>query len=252
MKNIKLLSITWSFEEKSDYESSILYRSFIKKNKKENFINIHFNRNNFTNEEKDFQVKYGFQYEYILYKIYLLIDEIKKIESEYIIYSDTTDVACLEDIELINFPLIDSVIFSKEIHRYPNSESVTNWSPSHMYNEFDESQKNYLNSGIFFTKKTTFLELLNECVNNVLKLNYTNFGGDQGVYTYFYINLNKNNLIRLDSENEFFLSTYLLPINNYEKKDDLIYSTINNKCVYFVHDNGWNYGSPKFINYFNL
>ena len=98
MKNIKLLSITWSYEDTSDFDTSFLYKSFLKKNKIDNFINIHFNRNNFKLEEEEFQKKYGFQYEYILYKIYLLVNELKKLDSEYIIYCDTNDVVCLEDI----------------------------------------------------------------------------------------------------------------------------------------------------------
>ena len=252
MKNIKLLSITWSYEDKSDYKSSILYKSFVKTNLEKNFINIHFNRNNFKTLEDEFNIKYGFQYEYILYKIQLLIDQIKKVESEYIIYCDTNDVVCLENIELIDFPLDDSFIFSKEIHRYPNGESVSNWIPTSIYNDIDQNNKNFLNSGIFFTKKEIFLGLLERCIKEVLPLNYTNFGGDQGVYTYFYLNLNQDNLVKLDYNNDFFLSTYLLSPYNYEKKGSLIHSKFNSKPVYFVHDNGWNYGSPKFINHFKL
>jgi len=58
-------------------------------------------------------------------------------------------------------------------------------------------------------------------------------------------------LIKID-ETKYFLSTYLKSPNDFRKDDIGVYSLKTNSYPIFIHDNGWNYGSPKFINHFNL
>lgn len=242
---INLLSITWSYDSVYDYKNSFLYRSFIKHNLEYNFINIHFNRNLYLSLEEEFKYKFGYQYEYILYKIFLLKSKLKEINSKYIVYADTNDIACLGSIsDLKKSCNPDNIIFSSEIHKYP---SETSWNT---YSEENKNEKNFLNSGLFIGSVETLERLIDQCINNILSLEYKDFGGDQGVYTYYYIHVNKN--IILDKNSKFFLNTYLKSPNSFEYSNNRIINKTNKSIPLFIHDNGWNYGSPKFIESFNL
>jgi hypothetical protein len=50
----------------------------------------------------------------------------------------------------------------------------------------------------------------------------------------------------------YFLSTYSDSPSNYIFMDGKLKNLLSNQTPIFIHDNGWNYGSPKFINHFNL
>lgn len=242
---IKLISITWSYEDLSFYRNSFLYNSFIRYNNPKKFINIHFNRNNYLELEKQKQTLFDYQYEYIIYKIILLKEKIKNIEADYLIYADDTDVVCLSEIdEILNFLSDDSVIFSAESHQYPRLNAEWNTYP--VYN-----QKNnlYLNSGLYAGTKKNIIKMIDQTFN-VLNLHYKNFGGDQGVYTHLYLNDQSN--IKLDVNNSVFLSTYLKSTYNFIYQNNRLIDNIHNTTPLFVHDNGWNYGSPRFIESFNL
>lgn len=244
---IKLLSTTWSYEELFDYKNSFLYKTFIKHNSSNNFINIHFNRNLYLELEKEFQNKFGYQYEYILYKIFLLKSKLSEINSQYIIFSDINDVACLgsiDDLEEAKFS--DSIIFSSEIHQYPPE---TQWNT---YPEENKKAQIFLNSGLFVGSISNIDRLMAECIDRVLSLEHKNFGGDQGIYTYAYIHQNSNKNIVLDQNSEFFLSTYLRSTNCFDYQNNRIINKNNNYSPLFIHDNGWHYGSPRFIEKFNL
>jgi len=246
---IKLLSVTWSYSNDYDYTNTFLYKSFIKYNNKNNFINIHFNRNLYFNLEKQFENKFGYQYEYILYKIFLLKLKLQQINSKYIIFSDTNDVACLgsiKDLEMQESKFLHDIIFSSEIHQYP-SEAIWN-----VYPEENKKTKTFLNSGLFIGSVSNIEAFITKCIDQVLPLEYKNFGGDQGVYTYAYIHQNLNNNIVLDQNSEFFLSTYLKSTNCFYYQNNRIINKNNDYSPLFIHDNGWNYGSPKFIEKFNL
>lgn len=253
MNKIKLICVTWSESDFFDYKSTILYKTFIKNNSDSDFYNIHFNRNNYRDLEVIFNNKFGYQYEFILYRIYLLKQELEKLNFEYIIFSDTNDVVCLDNIQKIN-TISNKILFSSECHRYPNEDNIKNWLPSYMYPEVNSSNKNFLNAGLSFGNTKNYIRLFNSCINNVLDKEYKNFGGDQGVFTYYYINNNDKNeeLIELDETQSLFLSTYSRSYNSFSIIENKLCSLVYNTFPSFIHDNGWNYGSPKFINHFNL
>lgn len=242
---IKLLSITWSYDAIYNYKNTFLYRSFIKHNLDHDFVNIHFNRNNYLEIENKQQLSFDYQYEYILYKIILLKEKIKDIKSDYIIYADSNDVVCLSNIEEILHSLReDTILFSCEYHQYP--------SPNSIWNEYPLNNKNnnlFLNSGLYVGTKKNIMRMIDEAMD-VLSLEYKNFGGDQGVYTYMYINKNLN--IKLDINNSIFLSTYLRSNHDFAYQNNRLIDKNNNTFPLFIHDNGWNYGSPKFIEKFHL
>jgi hypothetical protein len=244
---MKLISITWSYEQEFNYKDTILYKSFIKNNIDDDFINIHFNRNDYLELESVFEKDYGFQFEFILYKIFLFKDKLKSINDDVILYCDTNDVVCLDKIQNIEYK--DNIMFSSERNKYPSNSS--SWKPISSYSERNLSNNVYLNSGLIISKKELYLELLENCINNVLPLKYKNFGGDQGIYTYYYIN-NLSPKIFLDEISQYFVSTYLTSKDWFSKENDKIRYKINNTTPIFIHDNGWNYGSPRIIEGFNL
>jgi len=245
---MKVLLITWSYDDNYPVLDSLIYKSLNKLNLTDRIVHIHYNRNNYNDLESIFRDRFQTQYEYILYKIFLLRDKISKINFDKFIYCDTNDVVCVKSFDELE--TIDETIFSNEIHRYPNN--TNNWFPINDYSLNDLSSYNFLNSGVFVSNKKDYLLLLEELINNVIILDYKNFGGDQGVFTYHYIN-NLNPKIKLDNDCRFFLSTYLRDKNDFELTDK---KTIKHKYKltepFFIHDNGLNYGSPKFIEFFNL
>jgi hypothetical protein len=248
---IKLLLVTWSYEDYYDLKNTFIYKSFIINNSENLIHHVHFNRNNYQELEKEFNLKFGFQYEYILYKIFLLKKKITDIESEYLIYSDTNDVVCLGNIQEINLDVINKVIFSSESHMYPSQNELIKWGSTKQYPEEDIKNKKFLNSGLYIGKKENIINMMSFCINEVLPLEYKNFGGDQGIYIYTHLN-NYDLFIELDDNFNMFLSTYLRSENDFIKENNKLKNRVKSTYPLFVHDNGWNYGSPRFIEKFNL
>lgn len=244
---MKLISITWSYDHHFDYKNTILYKSFIKHNNEDDFINIHFNRNNYIDLENEFENYYGYQFEFILYKIKLFKDKLKDIDDNLIVYCDTNDVVCLDNIN--NLKYNSGIIFSSEKNKYPSDNS--SWSPLSSYPERNITNNLYLNSGLIVTTKELYLKLLENTIEIVLPLKYKNFGGDQGVYTYYFIN-NLSPKIILDETCQHFLSTYLTSRSWFENENGRLIHKLTNTKPMFVHDNGWNYGSPRIIEGLNL
>lgn len=244
---MKLLSITWSESDEYDYTSSFLYKSFVKTNNKESFINIHFNRSKYKLLENAFHDMYGYQSEHILYKIFLLREKLNENDSiDSFIYADTNDVVVLDDIQKI--PEIKNIIFSAEKHQYPKN---TEWLAEKNYPKENIINNFFLNSGLFLTNKQFYIEFLNKCVSNILPRHFKDYGGDQGIFTYYFINHNLNE-VELDISTKYFLSTYLRSNAHFKLENNKLINLENNSTPLFIHDNGWNYGSPKFIEKFNL
>jgi hypothetical protein len=230
---VKLVTVTWSFDDERDIRDTFLYESFIKKNDQRNLYHVHFNRNNYKELEVEFSSRFGKQHDYILYKIFLLRDMIQNIDSEYIIFCDANDTVCLGDITQIN-PIQDYVLLSAEANKWPPTLGIE-------YSANDIENKHFLNSGLIFSSKILYLELLNSMIDKILPMNKNSFGGDQGVFAYHYLT-KSNPTIVLDKENTLFLSTFSRDFKQF----------VDYEFPMFVHDNGWNWGSPRFIEKFKL
>ena len=235
---MKILTTTWSYNNVFDIKSTSLWKSFIKNNDPKNFIHVHFNRNTFLSLEKDFEQRFGFQYEYILYKIFLLKDFIKNNIDDDIIFCDASDTACLSCIDNIK-PNEDSIMFSREINQYPSS--LGDWGDHAQWNINQINDKVFLNAGLIISTSSNYIKLLTSVVDNILTKDLKSFGGDQGIYTYHYLVNNKPKIV-LDTNSRLFLTTHTRNIEHF-KKEEL-------PC--FIHDNGFDHGSPRFINNFNL
>jgi hypothetical protein len=233
---VKLLTITWSYEDLYDIQNTFLYKSFIKNNPISNFIHIHYNRNNYLELENEFKNKYDFQYEYLLYKLFLTKDKIKDIDTDYIIFADANDTVCLGDINTIELP--NSILVSSEINQYPSS--MGDWGGLE-YSDNERVNRYFLNSGLFIASKQNYINLLDSVIEKIFSKNLKSFGGDQGIFIYHYLSNHQPKII-LDKEYKLFFNTYS---RNHE-------DFINYKLPMFIHDNGWNWGSPKFIEKFNL
>lgn len=232
----KLLTITWSYNDKFPIKETFLFKSFIKNNKEADFIHIHFNRNNYKRLEEEFNSKYGFQYEYLLYKIFLALDFIRTIDAENIIFCDANDTVCLGSIE--NIVSRQNILFSSEINQYPSS--LGDWGGLD-YSQEDRNNKWFLNAGLFISTKVNYILLLESVIKNIFPKNLKSFGGDQGVFLFHYLS-NSNPKIELDKSNSLFFCSFSRDYNAFKRED----------FPQFVHDNGWNWGSPRFIEKFSL
>jgi len=232
----KIISVTWSYEDDFNLKDTFLYRSFIKHNTPEQFIHIHYNRNNYKQLEAEFKEKYSFQYEFLLYKIYLTKDKLKNIDADCLIFCDANDTVCLGNINIIQSP--SNVIFSTEINQYPSS--MGDWGGLE-YSEEERTKKHFLNAGLFVATRENYIALLESVTNNVISKNLKSFGGDQGVFIFHYLSKYSPEVI-IDKESKLFFCSFSRDYNNYS----------NYSFPLFVHDNGWNWGSPRFIEKFKL
>lgn len=233
---IKLLTTTWSNSDDYNIKDTFLYKSFIKNNPEQNFIHIHYNRDNYKDLEQTFSSRYGYQYEYILYKIFLTKEYIQNIDTDYLIFADANDTVCLGDINAL--PLPDKVLVSSEINQYPSS--MGDWGGLD-YSYDEKLNQHFLNSGLFMASKENYINFLNSVINNTLNKHLKSFGGDQGVFIHHYLSKQQPEIV-LDKEYKVFFNTFNRHYDNF----------INYEFPMFVHDNGWNWGSPKFIEKFNL
>lgn len=233
---IKIITITWSYEEHFDIENTFLYKSFIKNNKKEDLIHIHYNRNLYLELESQFKDRFDYQYEFLLYKIFLTKNKIKEIDSDFLIFCDANDVVCLGNIDEINPP--EKIVFSSEINQYPSS--MGDFGGLEYSNE-EIQNKHFLNSGLFISSKKNYINLLESVINNILVKNIKSFGGDQGVFVFHYLSKTSPEIV-LDKEYKLFFCTFSRHHEDF----------MNYKFPIFIHDNGWNWGSPRFIEKFNL
>jgi len=262
-----LIVATWSSQDTVDISQSILMRSFKRYNSLDQVIHIHFNRNNYSSLEHEFAKKYGYQFEFILYRIFLFRDALKKILLEKrlkrVVFCDTSDVVCQGSIEDIpdSFDLDSYILFGAEKNQWPGLEAKKKWVGYRDYSPFDLSNRYFVNAGVSFSKLSMFVDFLDQCVYNVLpnfphSLNTMAYGGDQGVYTYYYNNLNcigTNPKIKLDYGNILALNTFSTNLEDYYFYNQKVYSVHTGIAPVFVHDNGCKYhGSPKLTQEFNL
>lgn len=233
---VKLLTITWDYSDNFEIKDTFLYKSFIKNNPDTDLIHIHYNRNNYIQLEEEFKSRFDFQYDYLLYKLYLTKDKINNIDASHIIFCDANDVVCLDNIQ--NMPKVNHTLFSSESNQYP--WSMGDWGGLE-YSFEERNSKRFLNAGLFIANKQNYIQLLDSIISNVLTTNLKSLGGDQGAFIFHYLSKFEPKIV-LDKENKYFLSTYTLDHNNF----------LDVKLPMFIHDNGWDYGSPRFIEKFNL
>ncbi len=251
--NIKVITTTWSHEATSNIEGTTLYKSFKKFNPHRDIIHHHFNRGHFWKEESDFANKYGRESEYLLYKIFLWRDIVREIDSDYIIFCDANDVVCLGDVgELIpQYDLDNFIIVGHEKNQWPTMEAKETWTDYTDYNIYDAQHRKFLNSGMILARKEKYVELLDSMVDNVMSKGIQTFNNDQGVFTYYYNTLVEPK-IKLDYSNTFVVNTFSRSHDEYELIGGRLKSKKNGTSPLFVHDNGWNHGSPKYLNHFEL
>jgi hypothetical protein len=58
--------------------------------------------------------------------------------------------------------------------------------------------------------------------------------------------MKKDSPIKLDTEGKFLVNSYGRSIDEYYIKDKKLYSKASDQPTFFVHDNGWHHGSPRF------
>ena len=251
--NIKIVTVTWSHQETYDIKKTTLYKSFKKFNPFKEVFHHHFNRGHYWQEESLFANKYGRESEYLLYKIFLWRDIVRDIEADYIIFCDANDVVCLTHVDdLVNqYDLDKNIIVGHEKNQWPTLEAKQTWPDYKDYNIYDTENRKFLNSGMIIAKKEKYVEMLDSMVENVMSKDIKTFNNDQGVFTYYY-NMGVEPRIKLDYTNNFVVNTFSRSHDEYVLENGRLMSKKNQTSPVFVHDNGWNHGSPKFLNHFEL
>lgn len=251
---IKIITVTWSNEETYPIEKTTLYKSFKKFNPHREIVHHHFNRGWYVQQESEFRSKFGNESEYLLYKIYLWRDIVRNIETDYIIFCDASDVVCLGDVgELINsYDLENNVICGHEKNQWPTPEAKSTWTEYTDYDIYDRNERKFLNSGMILAKKDVYVKMLDTMVSDLMfGKDIKTYNNDQGVFTYYY-NTRVEPKIKLDYSNTFVVNTFSRSHDEYELVGGRLRSKKNETLPLFVHDNGWNHGSPKYLNHFEL
>lgn len=256
MSEFKLVTITWSTESSYDITNEFLYKSFKFHNPDVEILHSHFNINDYVNLRNEFSNRFGVESDYILFKVQLLNDIIKNIDSKYIIFCDARDVTCLSSIDHLPkiFDLNKYVIIGHEKNQWPPVSLKNSWPDYTDYSDYDLINQSYLNSGMILAKKENFVKLLNNLIDKVLTKNINNHHNDQGVFTYYYNTFNKvDNLVKLDYSSLFAVNTFSRTHNEYELTDNdkNISSKFNGIKPCFIHDNGF-HGGPKYREHFKI
>jgi hypothetical protein len=258
--SIKLITATWGHSDGTEVNDHILVKSFQRYNPNIDIHHIHFNRGKFFNLEQEFSTTYGYQFEFLLYKIFLLKDKIEEIETDYLLLCDTTDVLCISSIQhLIDiFDLKNNIVFGTEKNQWPTPPVKNTWKNYFDYKQFNLTHKYFLNAGCILSKKDIFLDLLNKCIKLMPSLEFLKnsthqspSGGDQGLYTWMY-NMVPDSNITLDYKSKFVVNTYSRSTEEYEINKGRFCNKETKIAPCFVHDNGWNYGSLRYREYFQL
>jgi len=252
--DIKLVTVTWNHSDSFDIKKTSLYRSFKKFNPHKDLIHFHFNRTDYHQQEGEYYRRFDLESDYILYKITLLKEKLKQVEADYIIFSDANGVTCLGNIDHLPqvFDLENNVVVGAEKNQWPGLERKRNWPGFTDYSGFDAANEFYLNSGMVLAKRTKFIEMLQSMEDNILSKNIRDFMNDQAIYTWHYT-AKHTPLIKLDYNTVFVVNTFKRsPDEFYMNSEQRLVSKLTGAKPVFVHDNGWNHGSPKFINHFEL
>ena len=253
MSNIKLVTVTWDHKESFDIEKTPLYKSFTKNNPGAELVHYHFNRSLYAEQEIEFGQKFSTQGDYILYKVKLLHEKLKELDSEYVLFVDANDVVCLGPIEtLINvFDLENYVVVGQEKNQWPMPIRKAEWLNYTDYDEQHVASKTFVNSGVILAKRTKYIDMLQSMIDNVLPTEIKTFGGDQGVFTYYYTT-QLQPTIQLDTQSILTVNTYLRSVDEYRIEHGRLISNETGNQPCFIHDNGWNHGSPRYRDHFKL
>jgi FkbM family methyltransferase len=104
---------------------------------------------------------------------------------------------------------------------------------------------------MILAKTQKYAELLQSLIDNVLSTRIPTFSNDQGAFTYYY-NMNIKPTTKLDLDSLFAVNTFSRNVNEYRFENERLVSNSTGIKPYFLHDNGWNHGSPKYHNHFEL
>lgn len=255
MSDISLVTITWNYENEFPIQTTSLYKSFYKFNSNKKLYHFHFNRNNFTHEESVFHERFREESDYILYKIHMLKKKLEEVSTTYVIFCDANDVVCLGSVDhlLSVYNLEKYIVVGCEKNQWPVPERKANWKSFGFndYSGFDASNEFYLNSGMVLAKKDNFISMLNTMEEKILNLNIKDFKNDQAIYTWYYTSKYVPE-IKLDYNCSFALNSFKRSTGECSVDNNSLSLVNSGVKPCFLHDNGWNHGSPKFINAFEL
>jgi hypothetical protein len=247
-----LVLISWGWGDQHNIETTWSYKSFKKHHPEYPIKHFHFNRGHHHELERKFNEDFGPESEYLIYKIFNMLQKVNEIETEYFVFTDSTDVYCSSKIDAVKdyYDLNDYLIFGHEKNDWPKPEVRCLWPDYTDYSPYDIQNKNFLNSGVFVGKTANYKKMLEVMVHDVLpkKLHTKN---DQGMFLY-YMNTLLEPRIKLDLGSFLVLNTYNRNENDFYRKGNKLYYKSENKSPIFVHDSGTPWGGAKLITKFGL
>jgi FkbM family methyltransferase len=260
-----LIVVTWNHSDTLDISKSMMVQSFLKYNSKDRLHQIHFDRRQYSQLECEFSQKFGYQYEFLLYRIFLLENALMALHKEkqfdQIVFCDSGDVTCQNSLDSIknDINLNEYVVFGSEKNQWPNRDTKNNWPGYKDYNSFDFENRFFVNGGVILTKPEAFCKLLSNCIEKVFpqiphSTHLVCYAGDQGAFTFFYNNLNDSSdiKIKLDYPNFLAINTFATSVNDYYLENSKVHSKSTNNAPCFIHDNGWDHGCPRLNHAFEL
>jgi hypothetical protein len=159
---------------------------------------------------------------------------------------------CLRNVDhlLGLFDLENNVIFGMEKNDWPKKTVRDTWEGYTDFDEFHIKNSYYLNASVVLVKKEVYINFLQSIIDNILPANAKDVS-DQGMFSWHY-NAKALPYIKLDTSSLFVVSTYNRPLEDYYMHDGKLYSSHNGIAPCFVHDNGFQWGSPQYQVQFDL
>lgn len=246
---LTLITVSWNNNPSNVATNSPLIRSWSHFNPKCPVIHQHYYRPDYSKDEKRYGDLFGAQGEYLLYKISLMRDLLKLVDTEFVVFGDYNDTFCIGEISpslTESFDLDSCVVFSSERNMWPKPVLQ-----HHSYKPFYQHNQYYLNSGVVLAKTDRYKSLLDSVHKNWIDAERQIMGGDQGAYV-SHFNTTNDPPILLDHTAKFSLSTYDSDPNDYYLKNNRLLCKKTHNQPVLIHDNGTGYGGQKFMERFQL
>lgn len=180
-------------------------------------------------------------------KIYRLKEDLKAINTKWVIFSDSKDVICVDN------PIPKIHLLSKYNKKILLSAESTCWPEEHLKDKFEDTRHKdtapnykYLNSGVILAKTKDLIRHLDLLIhmmesNPSLKEGWRT---DQNIWQYLYIDQHKYGAsIALDVDSNLSLSTFSIPDELIEEVTDderlIPQFKLNSGRPSFLHFNGY-------------
>lgn len=180
-------------------------------------------------------------------KIYKLINHLKTIDTEWVIFTDAKDVICVTN------PIPKIELLQKYGKKILLSAEIICWPEEHLKDKFPYTKHHnppapdykHLNSGVILARTEDLinhLEILISIMENNPELKNP-WRTDQNIWQYLYLEQDQYGAsIALDTDTNLSLSTFYIPVDSIIESEEnnvkIPKFTLTNGCPSFLHFNG--------------